>query len=53
VPSVRGLTLREAVRSLHAAGFRVQLAPGASEGTSPASGALAAPGTIVRLLFNY
>ena len=53
VPSVRGLTLREAVRSLHAAGFRVQLATGASEGTSPPSGVLAPPGTIVRLLYNY
>jgi cell division protein FtsI (penicillin-binding protein 3) len=50
VPNVHGLNLRDAVRSLHSAGFRVQLAratPGVL--TEPASGALATAGTLVRL----
>ncbi len=51
VPNVRGLTLREAVRSLHNAGFRVQLAPGGSSPvvTEPTPGAVAAAGSLVRL----
>ena len=49
VPDVAGLSLRNAVRALHRAGFRVQLvnSPGAS--TLPAPGTLLAPGTIVIL----
>lgn len=58
VPDVRGLVLRDAVRSLHSAGFRVQLARsnGAGTGsstTSPAAGDLAPTGTLVRLNFDY
>ena len=55
VPDVRGLVLRDAVRSLHSAGFRIQLARGASgpAATSPAAGELAPTGTVVRLLFDY
>lgn len=49
VPDVRGLVLRDAVRALHEAGFRVQLARGGS-GTSPAAGALLRTGSLVRLL---
>jgi cell division protein FtsI (penicillin-binding protein 3) len=51
VPNVRGLTLREAVRSLHNAGFRVQLAPGGSSAavTEPTPGSVAAAGSLVRL----
>jgi cell division protein FtsI (penicillin-binding protein 3) len=53
VPNVRGLNLRDAVRSLHSAGFRVQLArvsPGAPGVlTEPAPGALASAGSLVRL----
>lgn len=51
VPNVRGLTLREAVRSLHNAGFRVQLAPGtpSPSATEPGPGSLAPAGTLVRL----
>jgi cell division protein FtsI/penicillin-binding protein 2 len=54
VPDVHGLMLRDAVRSLHSAGFRVQLARGAgvTAATSPAAGALAPTGTVVRLLFG-
>ena len=61
VPDVRGLVLRDAVRSLHNAGFRVQLARAdagtgignASVATSPAAGELAPTGTLVRLIFDY
>jgi cell division protein FtsI (penicillin-binding protein 3) len=58
VPDVRGLALRDAVRSLHSAGFRVQLARGTAGGagsaaTSPSAGELAPTGTLVRLLFDY
>jgi cell division protein FtsI (penicillin-binding protein 3) len=57
VPDVRGLDLREAVRSLHGAGFRVQLGragdvAGASVTTSPAAGELVPTGTLVRLVFQ-
>jgi hypothetical protein len=51
VPNVSGLTLREAVRSLHSAGFRVQLTPGGSSPvvTEPSPGSVAAAGSLVRL----
>ncbi|HEY3133766.1 MAG TPA: penicillin-binding transpeptidase domain-containing protein [Gemmatimonadaceae bacterium] len=49
VPDVRGLSVREAVRALHGAGFRVRLLSAAAGGTSPAAGTIAAPGTIVQL----
>jgi len=48
VPDVAGLSLRAAVRTLHAAGFRVQLAAGLS-GTVPASGTTLPPGRVVKL----
>jgi cell division protein FtsI (penicillin-binding protein 3) len=58
VPDVSGMVLRDAVRSLHNAGFRVQLARAVVSGasgsaTSPAAGELAPTGTLVRLLFEY
>jgi cell division protein FtsI (penicillin-binding protein 3) len=49
VPDVRRLSVREAVRALHAAGFRVRLATGSTAGTSPAAGSVAPPGIIVQL----
>lgn len=54
VPNVRGLSLRDAVRSLHAAGFRVQLTRGAppTSATQPASGAMASAGSLVRLRYS-
>jgi len=53
VPDVHGLTLREAVRSLHEAGFRVQLArAGVSSETQPPKGVVAQPGALVRLRFG-
>ena len=57
VPDVRGMSLRDAVRSLHSAGFRVQLArvAGVREDAStlPASGTMAQAGSLVRLQFGY
>jgi cell division protein FtsI (penicillin-binding protein 3) len=60
IPDVRGLDVRDAVRSLHSAGFRVQLAragsiggPGGAAATAPSAGAMAPTGTLVRLLFDY
>jgi cell division protein FtsI (penicillin-binding protein 3) len=55
VPDVHGLSLRDAVRSLHSAGFRVQLDRGAKAAafTTPAAGALAPAGSLIRLTYNY
>ena len=50
VPDVRGMTARQAVRALHRAGFRVQLAAGAPGTTMPAAGTVAPAGSIVRLV---
>jgi hypothetical protein len=49
VPDVRTLGLRQAVRALHSAGFRVQLQPGPAASTFPAAGTMAGPGTLVIL----
>jgi cell division protein FtsI (penicillin-binding protein 3) len=49
VPDVRGLSVREAVRALHGAGFRVRILASSPEGTLPVAGTLVAPGTIVQL----
>jgi cell division protein FtsI (penicillin-binding protein 3) len=49
VPDVRGLALRDAVRALHTAGFRVQLVDAPAGLTAPAAGAVAPAGSLVRL----
>ncbi len=50
IPHVAGLTVREAARRLHSAGFRVRLVgTGTVTGTSPAGGIAAAAGALVRL----
>lgn len=50
VPDVEGLPVRQAVRALHRAGFRVRLSGlGTASATSPAAGSQANPGTVVRL----
>lgn len=50
IPNVMGLPLRDAVRRLHAAGFRVQVeGAGPARASSPAAGTPAASGTVVRL----
>jgi cell division protein FtsI (penicillin-binding protein 3) len=54
VPNVRGMNLRAAVRSLHFAGFRVQLARIESSSilTEPAAGSMAPAGSMVRLRYS-
>ena len=49
IPNVSGLSIREAVRVLHGAGFRVRLVGTPSAGTLPAAGTVSPPGTIVQL----
>jgi hypothetical protein len=49
VPSVRGLSVREAVRTLHAAGFQVKLARGVRGRTQPSAGSSAREGSVVVL----
>jgi hypothetical protein len=43
------MTLRGAVRALHASGFQVRLVNGPAMSTSPAAGAVAAAGSVVEL----
>ena len=52
VPNVRGMPLREAVRTLHRAGFRVQVAAatGAASDTWPHAGVMLREGSLVRLV---
>lgn len=51
IPNVRGQALRDAVRRLHAAGFVVEVeGSGAVRRTLPVAGALAVPGTVVRIV---
>jgi hypothetical protein len=49
IPDVRRLSVREAVRALHGAGFRVRIVTAPSSSTQPAAGTLAAPGSMVQL----
>jgi cell division protein FtsI (penicillin-binding protein 3) len=49
VPTVFGLDIRQAVRTLHAAGFQVKIATGIDGRTRPASGVVARTGTTVVL----
>ncbi|MEP6766604.1 MAG: penicillin-binding transpeptidase domain-containing protein [Gemmatimonadaceae bacterium] len=49
VPNVHGLDLRDAVRTLQAAGFQVQLSEKKTGHTTPAAGSLAKPGSTVLL----
>lgn len=49
VPHVTGMSLRDAVRALHGAGFRVRLAAGPRGATLPAAGTVAPAGTLIRL----
>jgi cell division protein FtsI (penicillin-binding protein 3) len=49
VPDVTGLPLRSAVRALHAAGFRVELMPGAAVPLTPVAGTMLEPGRVVKL----
>ena len=49
VPDVRGLSLRQAVHALHAAGFHVRVEGGAELSTTPQAGTVAPAGSVVRL----
>jgi cell division protein FtsI (penicillin-binding protein 3) len=49
IPDVRGLSLREAVHTLHELGFRVNLAAGPAGLTSPEAGTPLRTGSLVRL----
>lgn len=49
VPDVRGLSLRDATRALHAAGLHVALGGARESGTTPAAGALVRVGSTVQL----
>lgn len=49
VPNVAGLDLRDAVRTLHAAGFQVRLDDGAAGRTKPSAGSFAPSGSSVAL----
>ncbi|HMA20313.1 MAG TPA: penicillin-binding transpeptidase domain-containing protein, partial [Gemmatimonadaceae bacterium] len=49
VPDVRGLNLRNAVRALHRAGFRVTLATAQALPTIPVAGTLLPAGSVVKL----
>jgi cell division protein FtsI (penicillin-binding protein 3) len=53
VPDIHGLSLRDAVRSLHGAGFHVRLVRGTDGATEPAAGSLAPAGTVVRLFHDF
>ncbi len=49
VPDVSQLSMREALFTLHERGFRVRVDSTAVDGTTPAAGMPAMPGTVVRL----
>ena len=49
VPFITGMTLRDAVRAMHEAGFRVALSNGSVLAVTPAPGTLAAPGSLIRI----
>jgi cell division protein FtsI (penicillin-binding protein 3) len=53
VPDVSGMVLRDAVRTLHSAGFHVRLVRAPAPSTSPPAGTLAQAGTLVRLSYDY
>ena len=53
VPDVRGMPLREAVRSLHGAGLRVRLVRGENGDTAPAAGTVVPAGALVRLGYAF
>ena len=53
VPDVRGLSLRDAVRSLHGAGFHVRLVRGTDGATDPPAGNVLPAGAVVRLFHDF
>jgi cell division protein FtsI (penicillin-binding protein 3) len=53
VPDVRGLPLRDAVLSLHNAGFHVRVVHGSDGATEPAAGSVVPAGAVVRLFHDF
>jgi cell division protein FtsI (penicillin-binding protein 3) len=53
VPDVRGLSLRDAVRSLNGAGFHVRLVRGTDGTTDPSAGKVVPAGAVVRLFHDF
>jgi cell division protein FtsI (penicillin-binding protein 3) len=53
VPDVHGLSLRDAVRSLHGAGFHVRLVRGADGTTEPSAGSVQPAGAVIRLFHDF
>ena len=53
VPDVRGMRLRDAVLSLHNAGFHVRVVRGNDGETEPAAGSVAPAGALVRLFHDF
>jgi cell division protein FtsI (penicillin-binding protein 3) len=49
VPDVAKLPLRDAVRVLHSAGFKVRIVRASPGGTMPSAGTIAPPGTLIQL----
>jgi beta-lactam-binding protein with PASTA domain len=53
VPDVSGLSIRDAASRLHSAGFRGRyVRRGTDVATVPSAGAMARPGTVVRLQYG-
>jgi membrane peptidoglycan carboxypeptidase len=53
IPDIHGLSLRDAVRSLHGAGFHVRLVRGTDGATEPVAGTVAPAGAVVRLFHEF
>jgi cell division protein FtsI (penicillin-binding protein 3) len=53
IPDIRGMTIRDAVLSLHEAGFYVSLVRGRDGTTNPAAGSIVPVGTLVRLFHDF
>ncbi|HEY2856222.1 MAG TPA: penicillin-binding transpeptidase domain-containing protein [Gemmatimonadaceae bacterium] len=53
VPDVHGLSLRDAVRSLHGAGFHVRLVRGTDGTTEPSAGSVQPAGAVIRLFHDF
>ncbi|HEY2377180.1 MAG TPA: penicillin-binding transpeptidase domain-containing protein [Gemmatimonadaceae bacterium] len=53
IPDIRGMPLRDAVLSLHNAGFHVRVVSGTDGATDPAAGSVAPAGAVVRLFHDF
>lgn len=53
VPDIHGMSLRDALRSLHGAGFHVRVVRGTDGATEPSAGTVAPAGATVRLFHEF